>query len=331
MTDNAPILITGGAGYIGSHAVLAFQDAGYSVVVVDDLSSGRRDAVPSSASFVEGDVADERLMRNVFEEYHIGSVVHFAGSIIVPESVAEPLKYYRNNTSASLTLIEACVRSGIEHFIFSSTASVYGRVDNEPIAETAIANPINPYGVSKLMIEWMLRDTAAAHNLGYVALRYFNVAGADPKGRAGQSKANATHLIKIACQAVLGRRGHINVYGGDYDTPDGTAIRDYVHVSDLAGAHVDALRYLHAGGSSLVLNCGYGHGYSVTEVLDAIQADTGSKLDIRMAARRPGDNPCTIADNTAIRECFGWQPQYDDLQFIIKTAIDWERRISESV
>ena len=328
MTNHQAVLVTGGAGYIGSHAVLALQEAGHAVVVIDDLSKGRRAAVPSSVPFVEGDVADSGLVRAVFDEHKVGTVMHFAGSIVVPESIADPLKYYRNNTSASRNLIETCVVAGIKRFIFSSTASVYGVSGSEPVREEASTAPINPYAVSKLMTEWTLRDTAAAHGLRYVVLRYFNVAGADPQGRTGQSTPDATHLIKIASQAALGHRGHIDVYGDDYETPDGTCIRDYIHVSDLAAAHIDALRHLHESDECLVLNCGYGRGYSVREVLEATQDVIGQKLDIRQAPRRPGDAPCLIADNTAVRERFGWQPQYDDLPFIIKTAIDWERHLT---
>ena len=331
MPDNT-VLITGGAGYIGSHAVLAFLEAGHGVVVLDDLSSGRRAAVPGNVTFVEGDAGDAELVGELIRGHGIGAVVHFAGSIVVPESVADPLGYYRNNTCASRNLIEACVAGGLGggagRFIFSSSAAVYGIPDRNPATEDTPVAPINPYGASKLMTEWMLRDAAAAHGLDYVALRYFNVAGADPQGRAGQSTPNATHLIKVACEAATGQRPYIEVFGEDYDTPDGTCIRDYIHVSDLAAAHVDALGA--PGGGGLVLNCGYGRGFSVREVLAAVEREAGVALEIRSVARRPGDPPALVADATAIRERFGWRPQYDDLATIVRTALEWERKLLES-
>lgn len=320
------VLVTGGAGYVGSHAVLAFVEAGHRVVVVDNLSTGHRRAVPDGIPLVVGDAGDPALIGNVVRDHRVRAVAHFAGSIVVPESVAAPLEYYRNNTCASRALIEASVAGGIEHFIYSSTATVYGLPRRLPVAESAPTEPISPYATSKLMTEWMLRDVAVAHDLRYVALRYFNVAGADPVGRAGQSTPQATHLIKVASEVVTGGRDGIEVFGEDYDTPDGTCVRDYVHVTDLAAAHVDALRHLAAGGGSMVLNCGYGRGYSVREVLRAVERVSGRRLDIRSAPRRAGDADSLVADAGEIRRCLGWRPRYEDLDFIVRTAIEWERR-----
>ena len=322
------VLVTGGAGYIGSHAVLAFLEAGYGVAVVDDLSTGRRDSVPDDVPFIEGDVGDGELVGRLIREHGVGVVVHFAGSAVVSESVADPLKYYRNNTAASRNLIQTCVANDVKHFIFSSTCSVYGQPEKVPITEDTPTAPINPYGSSKLMTEWILRDTAVAHDFNYMALRYFNVAGADPAGRTGQSTPHATHLIKIASQAALGLRQGIEVFGEDYDTPDGTCIRDYIHVSDLVAAHVDALGHLTAANENLVLNCGYGHGYSVREVLAAVEKEAGIRLDIRGAPRRPGDAATLVADASRLRNHFAWQPRYDDLGVIVGTAIDWERKLA---
>jgi UDP-glucose 4-epimerase len=322
------VLVTGGAGYIGSHAVLALAEAGRRVVVVDDLSTGRRRAVPEGVPLVVGNVADSALIGSAIRDHGIGAVVHFAGSIVVPESVTDPLKYYRNNTAASRALIESCVDNGVGKFIFSSTAAVYGLPDKSPVPEDAPTAPINPYGASKLMTEWILKDTAAAHDFEYVALRYFNVAGADPAGRTGQSTPNATHLIKIASQVVAGLRDHVDIFGNDYGTPDGTCIRDYIHVTDLADAHVDALRHLLDGGGSLVLNCGYGRGYSVREVLSTVERVAGQSLDIRGAPRRAGDAETLIADAGEIGKLFGRRPRYDDLELIVRTAIDWERKLA---
>ena len=326
--NNRTILITGGAGYIGSHAILAFEAAGYDVVVLDDLSTGRRNAVPDRFKFFEGDAGNIELVSRAICEFGISSVAHFAGSVVVPESVITPLKYYGNNTCVSRNLISVCTSLGVKNFIFSSTAAVYGVPESIPVTETAPAAPINPYGASKIMTEWILRDCAAAHDFRYAALRYFNVAGADPDGRAGQSTPNATHLVKVACETALGHRGFIEVYGEDYDTPDGTCIRDYIHVSDLVEAHVLALEHLEGQGDNLVLNCGYGHGFSVREVLAAVEEQAGCKLDIRSAARRLGDPPQLIADNRKIRECLNWQPIYDDLNLIVKSALDWETKTS---
>ncbi len=328
MTNKPAVIVTGGAGYIGSHAVLAFREAAYPVVVVDDLSTGRRDSLPDDVVLVEGNAGDAELVGRVVREHGIGAVVHFAGSIVIPESVTDPLKYYRNNTAASRNLIAACVANDVKYFIFSSTAAVYGHPETVPVSEDAPTAPINPYGTSKLMTEWMLRDTAQAHDFAYVALRYFNVAGADPAGRTGQSTPNATHLIKIASQAAVGLRQGIPVFGEDYDTPDGTCIRDYIHVSDLAAAHVDALAHLTQAHENLVLNCGYGHGYSVREVLAAVEREAGLRLDIQSARRRPGDAVTLVADASRMRSHFAWRPRYDDLGVIVRTAIDWERKLA---
>ncbi len=329
--SSEPILITGGAGYIGSHAVLAFEAAGYSVVVLDDLSTGRRQAVPGHLPFHEGDAGDGDLVRTIIGEYGISAVVHFAGAIVVPESVANPLKYYQNNTCVSRNLITACMEMGVKHFLFSSTAAVYGIPAQNPVGEDAPLAPINPYGTSKLMTEWILRDCAAAHDFRYGALRYFNVAGADPEGRAGQSTPNATHLIKVACQAALGHRDYLEVFGDDYHTPDGTCIRDYIHVSDLADAHVKTLEHLREKHENLVLNCGYGRGFSVREVISAVEACAGLSLDIRVAARRAGDAPQLVADNRQICARLGWRPNHDDIRVIVSTALDWERKLGASI
>ncbi len=328
MTNKPAVIVTGGAGYIGSHAVLAFREAAYPVVVVDDLSTGRRDSLPDDVVLVEGNAGDAELVGRVVREHGIGAVVHFAGSIVIPESVTDPLKYYRNNTAAGRNLIAACVANDVKYFIFSSTAAVYGHPETVPVSEDTPTAPINPYGTSKLMTEWMLRDTAEAHDFAYVALRYFNVAGADPAGRTGQSTPNATHLIKIASQAAVGLRQGIPLFGEDYDTPDGTCIRDYIHVSDLAAAHVDALGHLTQTHENLVLNCGYGHGYSVREVLAAVEKKAGIQLDIQSAPRRPGDVATLVADASRMRNHFAWRPRYNDLGVIVRTAIDWERKLA---
>jgi UDP-glucose 4-epimerase len=323
------VLVTGGAGYIGSHAVLALLDAGWPVVVIDDLSTGFDWAVPGEAVFVRGDVADAGLLSRVIAEHRIGAVMHFAGSIIVPESVAEPLKYYENNTVKSRALIESAVDGGVRHFIFSSTAATYGIPDRVPIPETARTEPINPYGWSKLMTERMLKDTAAAYGMNYCALRYFNVAGADPRGRAGQSTRGATHLIKVAVEAATGARGHVDVYGTDYGTPDGTGVRDYIHVSDLAAAHLAALRKLiSAPDESMILNCGYGRGFSVLEVLDSVDRVTNLSIERRVSSRRPGDPPALVADNGAILATLPWRPERDQLDTIVADALAWERRLA---
>jgi UDP-glucose 4-epimerase len=327
MVESGTVLITGGAGYIGSHAVLAFTEAGYPVVVLDDLSTGVRENLPATLPFVKGDVADMMLVEKVVRQHGVRHVVHFAGSIVVPESVENPLAYYRNNTAASRNLLEVAVRTGVSSFIFSSTAAVYGEPEVVPVRENAALNPANPYGRSKLMTEWMLRDVAAAHDLRYVALRYFNVAGADPLGRTGQSTPRATHLIKVACEAAVGARPFVQVFGDDYPTADGTCIRDYIHVADLAAAHVCALRHLTAGGDNLALNCGYGHGFSVREVLETVQKVAGRRLDIRDAPRRAGDPARLVSDPGLIRQTFPWQPQYDNLGVIVQSALEWERKL----
>jgi UDP-glucose 4-epimerase len=321
-------LITGGAGYIGSHTVLALRQAGRRVVVLDDLSTGNRQVVPDDVEFVHGDAGDQALVRALIAERAIDSVIHFAGSILVEQSVSEPLRYYGNNVAVSRNLLEACSAAGVARFIFSSTAAVYGAPEAVPIPESAPKRPINPYGSSKLVTEWMLRDLAAASGLRYVALRYFNVAGADPQGRTGQLGPVATHLIKIASQVVAGLRESIAIFGDDYDTPDGTCVRDYIHVSDLAAAHLAALEYLEAGGESCSLNCGYGHGYSVREVLQAVERCTGRPLNPRPAPRRPGDPPILVADVSALRRTLRWSPRFDNLDVIITTAVDWEKSVS---
>ncbi|WP_114953239.1 UDP-glucose 4-epimerase GalE [Sphingosinicella terrae] len=325
-----PVLVTGGAGYIGSHAVLALLDAGWPVVVIDNLCTGFEWAVPEGAIFVRGDVADTELVGDLIRRHRIGAIMHFAGSVVVPESVADPLKYYDNNTARTRTLIESAVRGGVPHFIFSSTAATYGIPEAVPVAETAPTEPINPYGWSKLMIERMLRDVSAAHPMNHCALRYFNVAGADPKGRSGQSTAGATHLIKVAVEAATGKRAHIDVYGTDYPTPDGTGVRDYIHVTDLALAHVLALEHLIAQPqASHLMNCGYGRGFSVLEVLDAVDRITNQPIDRRMQSRRPGDPPALVADNARIRATLDWKPHFADLDTIVADALAWERRLAE--
>ena len=323
------VLVTGGAGYIGSHMVLALLDAGEDVVVLDNLSTGFRRAVPASAEFVAGDAGDRDLLLRLFLTHRIDAVIHFAGSIIVPESVADPLRYYGNNTCVSRTLIAASVEAKIPHFIFSSSAAVYGMPEKNPVAEDARLTPISPYGTSKLMTELMLRDTAAAHDLRYVALRYFNVAGADPQGRSGQSTARATHLVKVACETALGERPYLEVFGTDYPTPDGTCIRDYIHVSDLARAHLDALRYLRGGGKSQVLNCGYGTGFSVLEVIASVKRVSQRDFPVRVGPRRAGDPAALVAQAKRIGEVLGWKPKLDRLDTIVGHALAWEKQLIE--
>lgn len=324
------VLVTGGAGYIGSHAVLALRDAGWPVAVIDNLVTGFRFAVPEDVPFYEGDIADETLLARIFAEQATGAIMHFAGSVVVPESVDNPLKYYHNNTAKSRTLIEAVVKAGVPHFIFSSTAATYGVPDVEAVREDTPQRPINPYGWSKLMTEQMLGDVAAAHPVNFCALRYFNVAGADPQGRTGQSTAGATHLIKVAVEAALGKRGFVSVFGTDFDTPDGTGVRDYIHVSDLAAAHVLALEALIAQPHrSLTMNCGYGRGFSVLEVLDAVDRATNMTIERRMEGRRAGDPASLISDPSRIRAELPWQPQHADLDAIIAHALAWERRLGE--
>ena len=324
MTSGKPVLITGAAGYIGSHVVLACLEAGYPVVALDDLSTGHREAVPDGAIFIEGDAGDVEAAKRIIIGHRISAVVHMAASVSVPGSVREPLAYYRNNSDVSGSLLRACISSGVTRFVFSSTAAVYGIPETLPVTEDALTNPINPYGSSKLVTEWTLRDVAAAHDFRYVALRYFNVAGADSKGRTGLYGGRSEHLLKVACEAAVGLRENVTVFGTDYGTRDGTCIRDYIHVSDIAAAHVAALHYLEGDGTSRVLNCGYGHGFSVREVLEAVKAETG-RLDIRAGTRRAGDPPVLVADTAQIREALQWSPQCDDLGFIVKTALAWER------
>jgi UDP-glucose 4-epimerase len=318
------ILVTGGAGYIGSHMVWRLVDAGERVVVADRLSTGFDWAVSPEAQLKVGELADANFRQSLFAQGDIEAVIHFAGSIIVPESVADPLMYYKNNTANSRDLVEDAVKHGVRHFIFSSTAAVYGNVGGEPVLESAQLFPESPYGRSKLMTELMLADAAAAHDLRYTALRYFNVSGADPHKRTGQSTKGATHLIKVASETALGKRASIQMFGTDYPTPDGTCVRDYIHVSDLAEAHYLALQRLRNGGDSLVANCGYGKGYSVRQVIDAVKRMSGRDFDVETAGRRPGDAASVVANSALAKSEFGWVPKHDDLDFIVKTAIEWE-------
>ncbi len=328
--DRPCVLVTGGAGYIGSHAVLALVDRGWPVCVIDNLTTGFRFAIPQGVPLYEGDIEDGALLARIFSEQKVGAVMHFAGSIIVPESVENPLKYYHNNTAKTRALIEAAVTAGVAHFIFSSTAATYGIPKVSPVTEDSPRQPINPYGMSKLMTEFMLADTARAHPLNYCALRYFNVAGADPQARTGQSTAGATHLIKVAVEAALGKRDHVGVFGTDFATPDGTGVRDYIHVSDLAEAHVLALEALIAEPTqSLTMNCGYGRGFSVLEVLDAVGRVTNRTIDRRMQDRRAGDPDSLISDNSRIKGTLPWVPKYADLDTIVGHALAWERKLTE--
>jgi UDP-glucose 4-epimerase len=323
------VLVTGGAGFIGSHMVLDLLDAGEDVLVLDNLSTGFRWAVPDEAKFVEGDVGDHNLVRRLLLRNSVDAILHFAGSIVVPDSIKDPLGYYSNNTCKSRSLIACAVETKVPHFVFSSTAAVYGMPKMNPVTEDVQLEPISPYGSSKLMTEIMLRDTARAHDLRFVALRYFNVAGADPKGRSGQSTPLATHLIKVASGAALGQRPCLEVYGTDYPTPDGTCVRDYIHVSDLARAHLDALRYLRNGGESEVLNCGYGRGFSVLEVVESVKRAASSDFAVHIAPRRPGDPAALVAGADRIREVLGWEPRLDDLDTIVDHALNWEKRLIE--
>ncbi len=322
------VLVTGGAGYIGSHAVLALNDAGWPVAVIDNLSNGTRRIVPADVPFFEGDIADRRFVDGVLRDQGIGAIMHFAGSIVVPESVEKPLDYYRNNTLASHALISAAVDAGVKHILFSSTAAVYGAPEQVPIREDDPKLPINPYGASKLMTERMLEDAAAAYPFNYGALRYFNVAGADPAGRSGQAGPGSTHLIKVAVEAAVGKREHIDIFGSDYPTADGTCIRDYIHVSDLAAAHVAALDWLARNpDENLVLNCGYGKGLSVLEVLDAVDRHTNRPIKRVMAERRAGDPPELVAANARLLETLEWRPAYADIDRIVGDALAWERKL----
>jgi UDP-glucose 4-epimerase len=322
------VLVTGGAGYIGSHMVYALLDAGERVVVLDNLSTGFDWAVARGATLVVGATGDQARVAGLIAEHRVDAIIHFAASVVVPDSVADPLGYYRNNTVNSHALIEAAVKSDVRHFIFSSTAAVYGNPERVPVGEDAATAPMSPYGSSKLMTEAMLRDAGAAHGLRYLILRYFNVAGADPQGRTGQSTKGATHLIKVAVETALGRRDKIDVYGTDYATPDGTCIRDYIHVSDLVRAHADALAYLRAGGAPATFNCGYGRGFSVLEVIDTVKRVSGADFKVTFAARRPGDPERIVAASDRIRATLDWRPQYDDLSIIVTHALAWERKLT---
>jgi UDP-glucose 4-epimerase len=325
--SRSSILVTGGAGYIGSHVVLQLRARGEQVVVLDDLSTGFRQAVLDTP-LVVGKVGDRDLVMEILRSHGVDTVMHFAAHTIVPESVSNPLKYYGNNTCSTRNLLECCLETGVRHFVFSSTAAVYGIPTDSLAAETTATAPINAYGTSKLMSEWMLRDVAASSPLRYVALRYFNVAGSDSAGRIGQATAKATLLIKVACEAVVGKRTHVSVYGTDYPTPDGTGVRDYIHVEDLATAHLDALAYLRKGGKPQVLNVGYGHGYSVREVLKSVERVAGHALNIREEPRRAGDPPILVARADRVRSELGWQPRLDDLDTIVKTSLQWEQRLA---
>lgn len=323
------ILVTGGAGYIGSHAVLALIDAGHTPIVLDDLSTGMSEAVPGDVKLHVGDVGDRALVARILAEHEISAVLHFAGSIIVPESVTDPTKYYRNNTCASLSLIEACLDAGVGPFVFSSTAAVYGSTPGRPVQESDPTAPISPYGASKLMVERMLFDTAAAHpRFRPVCLRYFNVAGADPAGRAGQRTRNATHLVQVAVETALGRRAALEIYGEDYPTRDGTCERDYIHVTDLAAAHVCALDYLSAGGEPQALNCGYGRGVTVREVTASLEEVIGRPLPTRSAPRRAGDPACIVSDPSRLKRLLSWTPRHADMKDILASALAWQRRLN---
>ncbi len=321
------VLVTGGAGYIGSHMVLELTDAGEDVVVLDNLSTGFRFAVATGAKLVVGDVGDGALVKALVEQHDVSAIIHFAGSIVVPDSVADPLGYYDNNTAKSRSLMAAAVSAGVTQFIFSSTAAVYGNPVSNPVSEMDRAAPVSPYGSSKLMTEIMLADTAFAHDFRYVALRYFNVAGADPDGRSGQSTPRATHLIKAACETALGKRPQMEIFGTDYPTADGTCVRDYIHVTDLARAHLAALAHLRAGGASDVFNCGYTKGFSVFEVIAAVKRVSGVDFKVVLSPRRPGDPVAIVAASQKIRDVLGWRPQYDDLDAIVAQALAWERRV----
>ena len=326
--EKVPVLVTGGAGYIGSHAVLALKDAGWRVAVIDDLSNGSREVVPEDVPFFHGSIAERVLVDSIIDDLGIGAIMHFAGSIVVPESVEQPLKYYANNTLASHALISAAVDAGVKHILFSSTAAVYGAPERVPIVEDDAKLPINPYGASKLMTERMLDDASSAHPFNYGALRYFNVAGADPQGRTGQIGKGSTHLIKVAVEAAVGKREQVAVYGSDYPTPDGTCIRDYIHVSDLAAAHVAALDWLtRHPDENLVINCGYGTGLSVLEVLDAVDRANGEPIKRLIEGRRAGDPPELVAGNARLLETLDWRPAYADIDRIVGDALAWEKKL----
>ncbi len=322
------VLVTGGAGYLGSHMVYALIAAGERVVVLDNLSTGFDWAIAEGVPLVQGETGDQGLVAALIKEHRVEAVIHFAASIVVPDSVADPLGYYKNNTVNSRALIECAVRGDVKHFIFSSTAAVYGNPLRVPVTEDDAPMPMSPYGSSKLMTEIMLRDAGAAHGLAHVILRYFNVAGADPEGRTGQSTKGATHLIKVAVETALGKREKMDVFGTDYATPDGTCVRDYIHVSDLTRAHLDGLRYLRGGGASVTANCGYGRGYSVREVVDTVKQVSGADFHVDVSGRRPGDPAQIIAASERARALFGWRPVYDDLPTIVGHALAWERKLT---
>ncbi len=321
------VLVTGGAGYIGGHMVLELIDTGRKPVVLDNLTAGFCRSVPEDIPLFVADVGDMELVPRVIDQYEIDAIMHFAAKSVVPESVADPLGYYLNNTVKTRALLATAVRCKVRHFIFSSTAAVYGNVSSEAVAETAATAPLSPYGTSKLITEYMLRDIAAAHDLTYVVLRYFNVAGADPQGRQGQATAAATHLIKVAVQTALGQRPYMEIFGQDYPTRDGTCVRDFIHVSDVTRAHSAALEHLRCGGGNLTLNCGYGHGYSVNEVVETVRRISGVNFEVRPAPRRTGDPASVVADAALIRKCFGWTPHLDDLSTIVEHAYRWERTL----
>jgi UDP-glucose 4-epimerase len=321
------VLVTGGAGYIGSHMVLELLDAGETVVVLDNLSTGRREAVPAQAELVVGEFGDEALVRDLLASREIDAIIHFAAKIVVPDSVADPLGYYLNNTASARSLLANAVAQNVPHFIFSSTAAVYGEPEQNPVSEDESLKPVSPYGRSKLMVEWMLEDAARAHRLNYVVLRYFNVAGADPQLRTGQSFPNATHLIKVAVQAALGMRPRLEVFGVDYPTPDGSCLRDYIQVTDLARAHLAALRHLRAGGGNLTCNCGYERGYSVLEVIETVKRVSGVDFEVKISGRRPGDPAAIVAANARARDVLGWTPEHDNLDEIVRQALDWEKKL----
>jgi UDP-glucose 4-epimerase len=327
MGDLMTVLVTGGAGYIGSHMVLALAEAGESVVVIDNLSTGFSAHLPEGVPLFIGDAADENLVEGVIAAHNVESIVHFAGSVVVPDSMRDPLAYYRNNTMTTRSLLNAAVKCGVNRFIFSSTAAVYGNPDRMPVTEDAPTRPLSPYGSSKLMTEIMLHDVAAAHGMNYVVLRYFNVAGADPLARIGLATVGATHLLKIAVEAATGQRAKIDVFGTDYPTPDGSCVRDFIHVSDLAQAHRAALSYLRHGGQSTTLNCGYGRGYSVLETIEAVRRASGRNFAVQTAPRRPGDIMTMIADTGRIATTLDWTPQYADLETIAAHALAWEEKL----
>jgi UDP-glucose 4-epimerase len=328
MDDLMTVLVTGGAGYIGSHMVQALAEAGESVVVVDNLSTGFSAFLPEGVPLFIGDAADENLVESVISAHGVETIIHFAGSVVVPDSMRDPLAYYRNNTMTTRSLLNAAVKCGVNRFIFSSTAAVYGNPDQVPVPENAPTRPLSPYGSSKLMTEIMLHDVASVHGMNYIVLRYFNVAGADPKARIGLATVGATHLLKIAVEAATGQRAKIDVFGTDYPTPDGSCIRDFIHVSDLAQAHRAALSYLRGGGASTTLNCGYGHGYSVIETIEAVRKVSGRNFAIQHAARRPGDIMTMVADTRRVRNLLDWTPQYDNLETIAAHALAWEEKLS---